>query len=172
LHWQPASDNQTASAGLTYNIRMGTTPGGGEIVSPMADPATGYRRIVAQGNVFHNTSWPIKNLQPGTYFWSVQAIDNNFSGSPFAPERSFTIAAPPCECPHQADTEPDGFITSLDMSFCIDILFASAEDVQDTNCPSPRFDLDCDGFSTSLDLSIIIDHLFANGPGPCDPCSP
>jgi hypothetical protein len=75
-----------------------------------------------------------------------------------------------CACPNQGDIEPDGFITSLDLSACIDILFAGAEDVQDTRCPGPRFDLDCDGFTTSLDLSIIIDHLFAGGPGPCDPC--
>jgi hypothetical protein len=76
----------------------------------------------------------------------------------------------PCACPNQGDSEPDGFLTSLDLSACIDILFAGAEDIQDSGCPSPRFDLDCDGFSTSLDLTILIDHLFATGPGPCDPC--
>jgi hypothetical protein len=77
-----------------------------------------------------------------------------------------------CYCPHQADTEPDGFITSLDLSACIDILFAGAEDVQDATCPSPRFDWDRDGFTTSLDLTGIIDYLFASGPGPGDPCGP
>jgi hypothetical protein len=75
-------------------------------------------------------------------------------------------------CPNQADLEPDGFVTSLDLAGCIDILFAGAPDIQDPDCPAPRFDLDCDGFSTSLDLSVIIDHLFASGPGPCDPCIP
>jgi hypothetical protein len=75
-----------------------------------------------------------------------------------------------CACPNQADIEPDGFITALDLSACIDILFSGAEDVQDETCPSPRFDLDCDGFSTALDLSSLIDHLFAGGDGPCDPC--
>jgi hypothetical protein len=172
LSWLPATDNETASAGLTYNIRMGTTPGGSEIVSAMADPNTGYRKIVAQGNVFHNTSWPITNLAAGTYYWTVQAIDNNFTGSLFAPERSFSIPAPPCDCPAQSDTEPDGFITPLDLAACIDILFSGAEDIQDEACPSPRFDLDCDAFTTTLDLARIIDHLFAEGAGPCDPCAP
>jgi hypothetical protein len=77
-----------------------------------------------------------------------------------------------CVCDNQGDIEPDEFITALDLGACIDILFAGAPDVQDPECPSPRFDLDCDAFSTALDLGIIIDHLFAGGPGPCDPCNP
>ena len=77
-----------------------------------------------------------------------------------------------CNCPFQGDMEPDGFITALDLAACIDVLFAGALDVQDADCPSPRFDLDCDWFSTALDLAVIIDHLFAGGNGPCDPCTP
>jgi hypothetical protein len=77
-----------------------------------------------------------------------------------------------CDCPNQADIEPDGFITPLDLAAAIDILFASGEDVRDGSCPSPRFDLDCDDFTTPLDLAKIIDHLFASGEGPCDPCVP
>jgi hypothetical protein len=78
----------------------------------------------------------------------------------------------PCSCPNQCDIEPDGFITPLDLSAIIDILFASAVDIQDPGCPSPRFDFDCDGFTTPLDLSGVIDNQFASGPGPCDPCAP
>jgi photosystem II stability/assembly factor-like uncharacterized protein len=77
---------------------------------------------------------------------------------------------PPCDCPWQDDYDEDGFITALDLSDLIDILFAQAPDVQDNNCPVPRGDDDCDGFSTALDLTIKIDYLFASGPGPCDPC--
>jgi len=76
-----------------------------------------------------------------------------------------------CECPNQADIEPDNFVTALDLSACIDILFAGASDVQDPLCPSPRFDADCDNFTTALDLTVVIDHLFAGGAGPCDPCA-
>jgi hypothetical protein len=78
----------------------------------------------------------------------------------------------PCSCQHQSDSEPDGYVTALDLAACIDILFAGAEDIQDPSCPSPRFDFDCDTFSTALDLSGLIDHLFVSGPGPCDPCAP
>jgi len=76
-----------------------------------------------------------------------------------------------CSCPYQSDFDEDGFLTALDLSAMIDILFAGQPDVQDTGCPSPRADFDCDDFSTALDLSGLIDHLFAGGAGPCDPCA-
>ncbi|NUM77446.1 VCBS repeat-containing protein [candidate division KSB1 bacterium] len=91
LSWNKSTDTETPQNGLTYNLRVGTTPGGTQIVSPMADVNTGYRKVPKLGNTNHNTSWIIKNLAPGTYYWSVQAIDNAFAGSPFAPEQSFVI---------------------------------------------------------------------------------
>jgi hypothetical protein len=89
LHWFPAFDTETPSPGLTYNLRLGTTPGGVDIVSPMAD-AAGCRRIVAKGSVNLVTTWTIKNLPEGTYYWSVQAVDNAYAGSLFALEDSFS----------------------------------------------------------------------------------
>ena len=90
LSWDTASDAQTPSPGLTYNLRIGTTPGGSEVMSPMAG-RNGYRRVVQMGNVNHNLSWQIKNLQPNTtYFWSVQAVDNSFAGGTWAEEETFT----------------------------------------------------------------------------------
>jgi hypothetical protein len=75
-----------------------------------------------------------------------------------------------CQCTNQCDFDTDGFLTALDLSEMIDILFAGHADIQDTGCPNPRADFDCDGFSTALDLSGLIDHLFAGGAAPCDPC--
>ena len=89
LSWDAASDAETPSPGLTYNLRIGTTPGGTDIMSPMAG-SNGYRTVVQLGNVNQNHSWKIKNLQPDThYFWSVQTIDNNFAGSAWADEQTF-----------------------------------------------------------------------------------
>ena len=56
----------------------------------MAD-ANGQRKIVALGNTNHNNSWTIKGLADGSYYWSVQAIDNNFAGSSFSVEKIFTV---------------------------------------------------------------------------------
>ncbi len=95
LKWSRAVDLETSPAGLHYNVRIGTTPGGIDTWSPMADPQTGFRLIPALGNVNQDTTWSIQNLADGTYFWSVQTLDHNFAGSSFASEQSFTINGPP-----------------------------------------------------------------------------
>ncbi len=99
LDWQPASDDHTPANGLNYNVRVGTTPSGSDVVGPMA-AANGYRRILALGNAYQNTNFLLKGLQPGTtYYWSVQAIDTAFAGGPFATEGSFTTLISPSPTP-------------------------------------------------------------------------
>ena len=96
LNWNKATDNQTRQNGLTYNLRVGTTmPNGPQIVSPLSNVTNGFRRVPQLGNTGHPNSLTIKNLAPGTYYWSVQAIDNAFAGSAFAPERNFVILPTP-----------------------------------------------------------------------------
>jgi len=82
--WEQCSDAETPQNGLTYNLYIGTTPGSVNIKAPMSDIETGYHRIVQMGNVGHRRSWTIKDLPSGSYWWSVQAIDNCYSGSAFA----------------------------------------------------------------------------------------
>ena len=91
LSWNKSNDLQTSQNALTYNIRLGTLANSIDIQSPMSDAGNGKRLIVALGNVNQNTSWTIKNLPQGKYYWSVQAIDNNFAGSAFANEETFDI---------------------------------------------------------------------------------
>jgi Calx-beta domain/FG-GAP-like repeat len=93
LSWSAASDSKTPAAALTYNLRVGTTPGGSEIVSPMASSG-GYRRLAQMGNAQEGTTAVLRNLRPGTYYWSLQAVDSSFAGSPFASERTFTVLPP------------------------------------------------------------------------------
>jgi hypothetical protein len=85
LSWDASTDPETPSAGLTYNLRVGTTPGGSEIVSAMADSTSGYRRVVQLGNAQQRRSWTV-TAPPGTYYWSVQAVDGACAGSEFASE--------------------------------------------------------------------------------------
>ena len=84
LNWNKATDAETAQNGLTYNLRLGNAPNGVQIVSPMSRLTTGFRRLPKIGNTGHRNSLAIKNLPLGTYYWSVQAVDNHFAGSPFA----------------------------------------------------------------------------------------
>ena len=102
---------------------------------------------------------------------AAQPAAGEVASSSFRLKMGFWYGADLCRCPFQSDFDEDGFLTALDLSAMIDILFAGQPDVQDPSCPAPRADFDCDAFSTALDLSGLIDHLFAGGAGPCDPCA-
>lgn len=91
LFWGAGTDPGAQLANLTYNLRLGTQPGLGNIISPLA-LSDGSRLVAANGNAQKNTSWTIRNLPAGTYYWSVQAIDAGYEGSPFSSEQSFSIA--------------------------------------------------------------------------------
>ena len=90
LNWSQGSDKETASSGLTYNLRMGTSPGGNDIMSPHAS-ASGERNVVRTGNAGQVNAWAIRLLKAGTYYWSVQSIDAGYAGSAFSSEHSFTL---------------------------------------------------------------------------------
>ncbi|MGL5063731.1 MAG: DUF4347 domain-containing protein [Microcoleus sp.] len=93
FNWNKATDTKTPANGLSYNLRVGTTPGGQDILSPMS-LADGTRQLVGLGNVSQNTKWQLKDLSPNKkYYWSVQAIDTAWAGSEFAEEGSFTTVA-------------------------------------------------------------------------------
>ncbi|MBF0432993.1 MAG: Ig-like domain-containing protein, partial [Fibrobacteria bacterium] len=91
LGWVRSTDTQTADIALFYNIRIGTITDGVNIMSPMSDVSTGYHKKPGMGNAFQDTSWTIHNLAPGTYYWSVQAIDHGYTPSPFSSFQTFTI---------------------------------------------------------------------------------
>ncbi len=50
-----------------------------------------YYLVKLNRNVGFTNSFTLENLPAGVYYWSVQTIDNSFSGSEFATEQSFTI---------------------------------------------------------------------------------
>lgn len=91
LNWKSSTDDTTPSKGLTYNIRIGTVSGGDNIVFPYSQKETGKRLITNNGNADHLLFKTINSLKPGNYYWSVQAIDNSYVGSAWAPEQTFTI---------------------------------------------------------------------------------
>ena len=93
LSWQKATDAETPQSGLNYNVYVSDVSGATNVQGPMANISNGYRRIPATGNTIMNSD-TIKGLLPGkTYYWSVQAIDAAYAGSPFATEQSFTTRA-------------------------------------------------------------------------------
>jgi len=54
-----------------------------------------------------------------THYWSVQAVDNGFAASPFAPEQSFTVNSvltPPDGVPVPGDQSGDGVVSESELS--------------------------------------------------------
>jgi hypothetical protein len=91
LSWNSSTDDHTPSPGLTYAIKIGTTPGGEEIMSANSNN-DGTRKVSTKGNAEHNTKWKV-SLPVGKYYWSVQAIDASYSGSAFTEPQTFDVNA-------------------------------------------------------------------------------
>ena len=91
LSWQPGSDAETPQASLRYNIRVGTTPGGHDVVSPMVHPTTAQSLLPSRTNAGYAPLWSLKYLPTGTYYWAVQTMDTGGRSSAFSTEHSFTI---------------------------------------------------------------------------------
>jgi hypothetical protein len=91
--WNAASDAQSPAGGLTYNLRIGTSPGAGDALSAMS-AANGLRRVPRRGNA-ENRLFATFNYSLDTpYYWSVQTVDGAFAGSPFAAEQDFRVLQP------------------------------------------------------------------------------
>jgi hypothetical protein len=93
LSWEGGSDQETAADGLGYNLIVGSASTGCDVISPMSLYPEGYRQVNGTGNAGQLENFSLENLGPGTYFWSVQTIDQAFEGSAFSAEQSFTITA-------------------------------------------------------------------------------
>lgn len=75
----------------TFNVRVGTTPGGSDVVSPLADVVTGRRWVASAGNAGYAQTMRLNLLPPGRYYWSVQAVDSTWRGSAWGPESTFSV---------------------------------------------------------------------------------
>jgi hypothetical protein len=129
LHWLAASDAETPATGLSYNLRVGTTPGGCDVVSPMADAVSGRRRIAALGNAQERLFSYVRNLQPGrTYYWSVQAVDAAYAGGAWSPEASFTSRISPA-----GDLNGDGIVSASELNLVLNTYLATSPYLQMTN---------------------------------------
>ncbi len=117
--WTPTVDAQTPSSGLTYNVRAGLTPGGSELIMPMAENS-GRRLVPKFGNAQEARIKILVNPPIGKpIYWSVQAIDTAFAGSPFATEQSFgfnTVVTPTNNVQIPGDTNGDGIVDQNELA--------------------------------------------------------
>lgn len=87
ITWGNGVDDKTATADLTYALRIGTTAGGNDILAAHAN-ADGSRRNFIDGNMGKEHSYTIdlRTYAPATVYVAVQAIDAQHSGSAWSQE--------------------------------------------------------------------------------------
>ena len=83
LTWDAPNDDYSTELGLCSET--GHTKGGSEISNTESDLTTGARLMSKAPSI--NTNQYETQLDPGTYYWSVQAVDNGLKGSAFANRR-------------------------------------------------------------------------------------
>jgi hypothetical protein len=92
--WNKATDAQQVSQTLQYNLRAGTTKYGNQIHSAGADSITGVRYSYSHANASQDTTWMVKGIKPGLYYYASQAIDASKVGSVFSNVDSVFVCAP------------------------------------------------------------------------------
>jgi hypothetical protein len=116
--WNGSVDARSPAANLTYNLRVGTTPGGSQIVTAMSSDS-GWRRLPQPGNSLYRLTRTIAGLPLATpMYWSVQAVDPGFVGSAFAPEQTFTINTvftPTNGIPVTGDADGNGIVSQSEL---------------------------------------------------------
>ncbi len=90
LSWGDGSDSETSVSGLYYNLRIGNSSGGSEVLSGNfskgGKPQSGYF-----GNMMKVNNVKISDLVHDTYYWSVQTIDTAQGASSWSNEENFTV---------------------------------------------------------------------------------
>jgi PKD repeat protein len=86
LSWDPVDFDETASKTMTYNVKVGTSENTSNICAP--NPlSTG----LTMGNAQMGTTFLLKNLPTGTYYWRVQAVDQTYKGGQWSTLGSFEV---------------------------------------------------------------------------------
>jgi hypothetical protein len=80
-------------APVTYNLRVGTAPGLGNVLIPHSR-SDGRRLLPTPGNAGYANARTLRQLPPGTYWWTVQAVDNRWHGQPWLAQQTFTVTSP------------------------------------------------------------------------------
>tara|TARA_X000000368_G_scaffold415818_1_gene408349 strand:- start:44 stop:15682 length:15639 start_codon:yes stop_codon:yes gene_type:complete len=149
-----ADGKKTPSEGLTYSVRIGTTPGGEEILAAGSD-IDGVKAVADAGNAENNLSWKV-NVPMGDYYVAVQSIDASFIGSTFSEEKKYTVTS----AFKLGDSNGDDGVNILDLTTNLDYILGNnpkvfVQEVADVNG---------DGKIDVTDISAIV-NIILNGTG-------
>lgn len=76
--WNIAEDDFTESKSVTYDVNLGTTAGGADVLSAGFDPVELKRTVVGPGNQGYNSFLILKDAPVQPLFASIMPIDNAF----------------------------------------------------------------------------------------------
>ena len=137
---------------VTYDLEIASNAGFTLDLRSYSDLAVTSLALPEADSLYFGQSW----------YWRVAAADAVGNQSGFSVVQQFYLELPYIV----GDLDGDGFITALDLSALIDVIFAGGEVPVP---PDARADLNCDGFPDALDLAVMIDHLYAGQPAPACP---
>ena len=92
LHWNAVTGDETPAAAMTYNLRVGTSPGACDVVSADADSSHPTNNTLlgnVQNGTFAKLKVPAGNIAPKQYYWAVQAVDGGYRRSEWSRESMF-----------------------------------------------------------------------------------
>ncbi len=97
ISWKRGKDAETSACDLTYELRIGSESGKGDIYFGRAN-ADGTRRVIENGNMGRSLKYMFdtNNLTEGKYYIAVQAVDASGLGGPWSDELVYDhkISAP------------------------------------------------------------------------------
>ena len=160
ISWAGATDNwgngkRTPAAGLTYSVRIGSTPGGEEILASGSD-IDGVKAVADAGNAENNLSWKL-NVPMGDYYVAVQSIDASFVGSAFTDEEKYTVTS----AFKLGDSNGDDGINILDLTTNLDYILGKNPKV----FVSEVADVNNDGKIDVTDISAIVNLILSANSG-------
>ena len=96
LNWKKATDSQTSTDALTYNVYIYKEGENNFIKSPNAftqkDNKNGISLISQFGKIHKDTAkFVVRNFAEGNYKWSIQAVDNGLKSGLFCSESTFNF---------------------------------------------------------------------------------
>ena len=97
ISWKRGKDAETSACDLTYELRIGSESGKGDIYFGRAN-ADGTRRVIEDGNMGRSLKYMFdtNNLTEGKYYIAIQAVDASGLGGPWSDELVYDhkISAP------------------------------------------------------------------------------
>ena len=157
LRWSAGSDVETPTSGLFYNVRVGTEPGGCDVVSPAGGFTVIGNRPPAR--VGSEAGIMLQSLKPGVYYFAVQTIGAAGDRSSWSNEQQFSIAGSTL-CDANADNRAS-----------VQDVFALVNSVYGRGSLSGSGDADGDGKVTGLDIKYLFNYYFQNGAAPQGSCA-